>query len=127
MGSVVLSRPVHAASTIDVGLFQIDDIVNLPDQDPRTIAVRLINVSLEFIGIIMLVMVLWGGFQFLLSGGDATKMSAAGRTIWNAIIGLIIILSAWAIVRFVLVQFINAAANSADSTPSLQVPNILPK
>ncbi|MBD3251896.1 hypothetical protein GF380_05615 [Candidatus Uhrbacteria bacterium] len=115
-------RPAHAqVSEVDLGIFAISDILKLGEGDPREIVVRLINVALEFIGIITLVMILWGGFQFLFSMGNDEKMKQAGRTIRNAIIGLIIVLSSWAIVRFVLTEFTFATADEAPAaatTPS---------
>lgn len=117
---LVRAVPVYAAG-LDLGIFEISDIVNLPEGDPREIAVKLVNVALEFVGILMLVMVLWGGVLFLFSGGKKENMDRAGRVIKNAIIGLIIIFCSWAIVKFVITQFVSATngneANVTDVAP----------
>lgn len=89
-------------------VFDIGRFVNLSDTDPRMIAIRLINVVLQFVGILTLVMILWGGFLFLVSGGKEEKTQHATAVIRNAIIGLIIVLCAWSIVRFVITSFVQA-------------------
>jgi hypothetical protein len=94
--------------SFDFGINSIGQILALPEGDPREIAVRLINVALEFLAILMLVLVVWSGFLFLLSGGKQENIDRAVGTLKNAIIGLIIILSSWAIVQFVIRSFIGA-------------------
>jgi hypothetical protein len=91
---------------IDLGIEEVGDILKLSDEDPRVIATRIINGALGFLAIITVLMILFGGFQFLLSGGQEDKTAAAGATIRNAIIGLIIILSSWAAVHYILEQLV---------------------
>lgn len=76
--------------------------VGLPATDPRLIVARLIHTALGFVGIILLLMILSAGFAFMVSGGDEDKISSAKKTLFNAIFGVIIILSANSIVNFVL-------------------------
>ena len=76
--------------------------MGLPDTDPRLIIARLVHTALGFVGVILLLMILSGGFSFMVSGGDEEKTSAAKRTLFNAIMGVIVILSAYSIVAFVL-------------------------
>lgn len=104
-----------AASAVDLGMFDIGSTINLPEGDPRVIIIRLINIALQFIGIITLVMILWGGMLFLFSGGKKEKTEQAGAIIRNAIIGLIIILSAWGIARFVLTSISGAVSDESSS------------
>ena len=63
---------------------------------------RITNVVLLAVGIISVVMLIYGGLRYILSGGDAKKVTDAKNTILYAIIGLIISLLAYAIVNFVL-------------------------
>lgn len=76
--------------------------MGLPDTDPRIIFARLVRSAMGFVGIVMLLMILWSGLLFMTSGGDDDKAKRAKMTFFNAIIGLIIILSAYSIVAFVL-------------------------
>jgi hypothetical protein len=76
--------------------------------DVRQTAARLINVALGFLAIIAVIIVLIGGFQYMLSGGDTTKTENARKLIVSGIIGLAIILSAWAITSFVISRLVTA-------------------
>lgn len=66
---------------------------------------RLINVFLGFVGVILLIILLYAGFLWMTAGGDAEKVQRAKDWIKNAIIGLIILVSAFAIVRFIFSFF----------------------
>ena len=63
---------------------------------------RLTNTILLVVGLISVIMLVYGGLRYILSGGDSKKVTDAKNTILYAIIGLIISLLAYAIVHFVL-------------------------
>ncbi|HWQ99500.1 MAG TPA: hypothetical protein VN397_01480 [Candidatus Methylomirabilis sp.] len=113
--------PVRAQTLgpVDLGMFEIGHVLKLTDKDPRVIAARLVNASLELIGIVALVMILISGFGFLFSMGQKEKMAKASATFRNAIIGLIIVLSSWAIVRTVIDQLVKATAPSDEASSVL--------
>ena len=54
------------------------------------------------VGTISVVMLIYGGFRYVISGGDSKKVTDAKNTILYAIIGLIISMLAYAIVQFVI-------------------------
>ncbi len=54
------------------------------------------------VGTISVIMLIFGGFRYVISGGDAKKVTDAKNTILYAIIGLIISLLSYAIIRFVI-------------------------
>lgn len=60
------------------------------------------NTILYIVGIVSVIMLIWGGIRYILSGGDNKKVTDAKNTILYAIIGLIIAILAFAIVNFVL-------------------------
>ncbi len=70
--------------------------------DLITIIGRIINVALGFVGVLLLIIMLYSGYEYMTAGGDATKVQNATTRIRNAIIGLIIIFLSFAIVNFVL-------------------------
>lgn len=104
MGSLV----APASAQVTTGLQQVGETIKLPSTDPRIIAARIINVALGLIGIVLVVLILYGGFVYMTSGGAEDKIATAKKIITNAIIGLVIILSAWAITRFVIERLLSA-------------------
>lgn len=49
-----------------------------------------------------IIMIMWGGIQWITSSGDPEKLSSAKKKITMAIIGLVIALSAFFIVRVII-------------------------
>ncbi len=72
--------------------------------DLMTIIGRIIYVVLGFVGILLLGLLIYAGFLWMSAGGDAAKLEKAKSYIKNAIIGLIIITSSFAITSFILAQ-----------------------
>ncbi len=63
-----------------------------------------INLFSLLVGFISVVMIIFGGFKYITSGGDSGKISAAKNTILYAIIGILVVAVAQVIVRVVLVK-----------------------
>jgi hypothetical protein len=58
-----------------------------------------ITIILVFAGLIFFFMLLIGGIQWITSGGDKVKTENARNRITAALIGLVIVFSAWAIAQ----------------------------
>ncbi|MFA7245053.1 MAG: pilin [Candidatus Magasanikbacteria bacterium] len=84
------------------GDFADEEKIALGDSDLRQTIVAIINIALSMLGIVAVVVVLIGGFKWMTAGGDDGKVDEARKWIFSGIIGLAIILSAWAIARFAL-------------------------
>lgn len=63
---------------------------------------KITNTILYAVGIISVIMLIYGGLRYIVSGGDSKKVTDAKNTIMYAIIGLIISILAFAIVNFVI-------------------------
>jgi len=63
----------------------------------------IVNVLLFLIGAISVIMLIYGGIRYTISGGNSANVTAAKNTILYAIIGLIVAFLAYAIVNWVLV------------------------
>lgn len=61
----------------------------------------IINILLSAVGIISVVMIIWGGITYSYSAGDPSKAQLAKRVITAAIIGLILSLMAFVILNVV--------------------------
>ena len=66
------------------------------------VAVGIINAVIGGIGIIAVLMIVIGGINYATSSGDPSKAKKAKDTILYSAIGLMIVLSAFALVNFVL-------------------------
>lgn len=82
--------------------------LGLSATDPRIMIAHLVRAGLGFIGILFLFLILVSGLTWMTSGGNEEKIAGAKKTIANAIIGLIIIFSAYGIVQFVLNALVSA-------------------
>lgn len=63
------------------------------------------NVLLFLIGLVSVIMIIIGGFRYITSNGAPDQAKAARNTIMYAVIGLILAIAAYAIVRFVIGRF----------------------
>lgn len=73
--------------------------------EPKTIPEiigTIIASLLSLLGVVFLVLVIYGGFLWMTSGGNEIKVLKAKKTLIQATIGLIIIVSAYSITYFVL-------------------------
>lgn len=108
---------VHADSAVPGETKDNLDLVQqssgLGEKDLTETLGLLINVLLGLLGIIFLVLVIYAGFLWMTAGGDEKKVGKAKNIIITAVIGLIILLSAYAISSFVLDQLITATGSGA--------------
>ena len=74
---------------------------------------RIINIFSIVVGAVSVIMIIIGGFRYIISGGDSSGVSGAKNTILYAVVGLIIVLFAQIIVRFVIANLSKAAAGAS--------------
>lgn len=68
----------------------------------------IVKVFLSFLGVLFIVLIIYAGFMWMTAAGSEDKISQAKTTIVAAVIGLAIVLAAYAITYFVLDQIIEA-------------------
>lgn len=68
----------------------------------KILASKIINIFSILVGIIAVVMVIFGGFKYITSGGDSGNVTGAKNTLIYAIIGLLVVALSQFIVHFVL-------------------------
>lgn len=81
--------------------------------------VGIINILLGLLGLIAVIIILMGGFKWMTAGGNDEKVAEARKLIFSGIIGLAIILSAWAIARFVIDSLQQATGAGTGGSGSL--------
>jgi len=86
--------------------------------DPREIAAKVINVILGFLGIIAVMIVIMGGFMWMTAQGNEEKITKAKQLLISGVIGMIIVLSAFGIARFVINSLLGATGAGTSSSSS---------
>lgn len=82
--------------------FAIEITNPLGTTDIQGIMKNILNAIFSIVGIIAVAMIVWGGIQLMISGGEEQKREAAKKTITYAIIGLIVVILSSAILEFIM-------------------------
>lgn len=73
-----------------------------PQKSIYSIVATIVRIVLSLLGVIFVVLLILAGFKYMTSGGDQDKIKEAVGQIRNAVIGLIIVVTALAITTFVV-------------------------
>ena len=106
----VLFLPLAGVMALEVGIGEVGEELELGDRDIRATVASIINVAMGLLGIVAVVIILYGGFTWMTAGGNEENVSKAQKIIVSGIIGLALILASWAIARFVLESLVTATA-----------------
>jgi hypothetical protein len=102
-GLVLFAGVAWAQSTDQFGL-SYGTYTGLVSTDPRILIANIIRIALGVLGIVAIILVLYAGFLWMSAAGDVKKVDQAKRLLTEAVIGLIIIVSAFAIVSYIFSQ-----------------------
>ena len=69
--------------------------------DVRITTAKIINAALGLLGTVCVVLIVYAGIKYMTSGGDESKMKDATKVIMGAILGLLIIMSAYAVSTYI--------------------------
>lgn len=72
----------------------------------------LIKTVIRFLGIVAVIIVLYGGFKWMTASGNDEKVAEAKRILIAGLIGLAIVLTALAITQFAFTQILTATSES---------------
>ncbi len=75
----------------------------------------IVNTFLFLIGAVAVLMIVFAGFRYVTSGGNAANVTAAKNTVLYAIVGVVIALLAYAILDFVLATFQGGSVNGGTA------------
>jgi len=84
-------------------------------QDPRETAAKVVNVILGFLGIIAVVLILIAGFLWMTAAGSEEKIGTAKKLMSAGVIGLVIVLAAFGIARFVISSMLSATSGDVTT------------
>jgi hypothetical protein len=84
---------------------------------PQIIAL-VVNALLALLATIFIILIILGGFRWMTSAGNASKIDAAKQTITNAVIGLVIVMAAYAISKFILGALVDSTNGGGGEVTS---------
>lgn len=101
---LLVATSAHAASLTvdDLDNTGISDAMILGNESPETLVISIINWTLGILALIAVILILIGGFRWMTAGGNEEKVESAKKTLYAAIIGLVIILAGWGISVYVI-------------------------
>ncbi len=76
----------------------------------------IIQIVLSFLGVIFVILIIYGGFMWMTAGGKEQQVESAKKIITNSVIGIAIVMLAYAITWFVLFKL----GESAEFTTGLE-------
>ena len=86
----------------------------LTKRNPQELAGRVIKSILTILGILAVALIVYAGFLWMTARGEETQLTEAKTILRAAIIGLAIILSAYAITITVLGMLVGATTGTSD-------------
>lgn len=107
----ILVLPVVAQAQLinanDLGI-SYGTYTGLGTKDVRQTVATIIKTAMGLLGIVAVVIILIGGFEWMTAGGNEKATDEAKKRIMYGVIGLAIILAAYAIASFVVNSLVNA-------------------
>ena len=90
----------------------VSGIFGPSEGDIAVIVGRIIQTALGLVGIIFITLIIYGGFLYMTAAGSQEQVAKARTLIINNVIGLIIIVTAFAVTSFVVGAIIKSAGIS---------------
>ena len=82
-----------------------------PKTDLPTFIGNIIEYALGLLGTVFIVLILYAGFQWMTAGGNPEQAKKASQTVRNSVIGLIIVILAYAVTITVFKIILDSAAS----------------
>lgn len=79
--------------------------INDPAVNANTLLVEVLNATYFWAGIICVIIIIIGGYFYVTSNGNAANIKRGKDAIMGAVIGLVVVISAFTITQFVLGRF----------------------
>ena len=98
----ILSLFLFPQVTNAVSFYDPSATLGLGSADLQDTVIAIIQWILGLLGLVAVILILYGGFTWMTAGGSEEKVEKAKKIITAAIIGLVVVLVAWAIVIFAL-------------------------
>lgn len=81
-------------------------------KDPRAIIANVVNIAFGLLGVVAIILIMYGGFVWMTAAGNDEKITTAKAILKNASIGLLIVLSTFALAIYVLSRLLLATTGN---------------
>lgn len=82
----------------------------------QTVISTVIGTMLFIVGLLAVVMLIYGGIRYVTSHGDKAQVTAAKETIMYAVVGLVVAIAAFAVVQWITNDVFKGGASSGSSS-----------
>lgn len=105
------------AATGNYGLDSAAKAAGLPETntDITQVVANVVNIALSMVGVIFLILFIYGGFKWMLSRGNDKEIEEAKKILSAAVIGLVIIFSAYIITNFVIGSIVSSVGSGGTT------------
>ncbi len=100
--SFTFISPVHAADDISIRNTFLNSAEGTVNSDPNSLIKNGVNTVFVVAAAIVFAYLVWGAISWITSGGDKSKVEVARNRITSAVIGLLVLVSVWAIFNLVI-------------------------
>lgn len=110
VSGVLVAAPAFAQGYLD----QVSGGTGLSNTPLPQMIGTFINVLLSILGIVLLILIIWSGIQWMTAGGNTDAVSEAKQRLINAVIGLVLVMAALAISTFVFDALTSATGTTTE-------------
>lgn len=106
----------------DYGLSESASAAKLPENvNLMGMISKVVGTALSLVGVIFLILFIYGGMLWMTAGGKADNTKKAKDLMVNAVIGLVLIFSAYFVTRFVVSELTSASqvVPGGNTSPSI--------
>jgi hypothetical protein len=107
-----VAQGVNEATTGSSSAGNLCSSTGVSNSNVGTAAREIVTLFSIIVGVVSIIMIIYGGFRYITSGGDSGRVGNAKNTLIYAVVGLVIVALAQLIVHFVLNQASNVASSS---------------
>lgn len=109
-------RAAYASSMLD-SLKSVGDKTYGGTPQPLKVTIaNIVRILLGFLGIVFIILILWGGIQWMVSGGNEKKIAEAKQRLVSATIGLVVVFAAYSIARFVYISLLRSTGSASPTS-----------
>lgn len=116
----LLVHSVQAESAQDIamgGLAETAKETGLEEGNPATTVGAVLGVLLSILGLILLIVIIYGGILWMTAGGEEASVKKGRSMIIEGVIGLAICLLAYALTTYVVAKLTGAMGGGAPEVP----------